>query len=520
MKEIIEAAQEENIGKDLIEMGIWKREDFAEHAQDADNEESEDDWSIKTFDDDKDDDDDDDGGNDSQETSNEQEIKHLCSVTPEEIEGENEKLFLPHRVELPVGDTPDILSVLSSSSFSSEESIPTIFASDFDEYESDVFGSRLQCSIFFLPPSLKSEAGDSDMFYCVPNVAHQSSTEFERIHAKKTSISERQKPKKMRKRRELDNEFLKSAMKKYAVQDKAIKNFGNATKAFRLRMTKLGKNPKEIDDKVNAKIERKLRRRLRREKLTKRAELTKKNVRKLPNITKKAKIMNWIKIGQKNKPAKVVHKNGWTGDSEASLIRKIGNSLKKEDTCNGLQKNDEMRKKRWIGIDSADKYEVERNEGLKIGKERVRENENSTDYEKKKERTKKKKRKRRRKKSSDVRESSEESILILKDWQITMKTDQLIFENEDDDQTPRSDNSSCKGEKSTDSDEASVFARSTPTQLYQKKRCETPESEPEVIEETENVVQDEKRAKKHSTGSRWSLIKPGNISDLIQYSST
>ena len=502
-----------------MKLGIWKTEDFTENAQDADDEESDDDWSIKTFED---------GDNESEHnnadevqfipTEDEHEAKSMLS--PEKPEPQP----LPHLVALPIGDTPDIMSLSSSTS---DESTQTIYASQFDEYESDVFGSRLQCSIFFLPPSHKSDAGDSDMFYCVPNVAVSYHTPTEYLggeHATKNK-EERHRIKKKRKRKELDEQFLKSSMKKYAVQDMTIAKYGNATKAFRLRMAKLGKDPKEIDDKMNAKIERRLRRCLRRRN-KKPDELTKKNVKKLPNLSKKAKIMRWVKLHQKNAPIKTFYENGWLDKSDGSLRLKMGrNNTRKKNSPSiafGLWNEEEEQKKEamYKGSGKNNISAISKHKDCTVSEDSNKNNKTNTEkkcIEKKTSRKRKKRKSKENMKQVNDKEddkSSEESFFISKDWQISIKKCESINGDEEDEEIPKSVHSECGKQQESDSDdEISLHARSTPNKPREGGRNETPETEPEIEDEkeTDKAQENEKRVKKHSTGSRWSMIKPGKI---------
>ena len=215
----------------LMELGIWTADDFHDKADEADDEEeSEDDWSIKTF---------------EAEVEEVNEIVDYPVTPPPTPPPEPPPKTPPHFIQLPVGDTPDILHCPTSTE-SEPSSSYSVYASNFDEYESDVFGSRLQENIFFQPQSLQSEAGDSDMFYCVPIHKMQFDSGLDqpvrKSYKKKIATDGRLdittqeggREKKRKKRRVLDERFVDAFMKRNKVQDTTIVQYGGATKAFRL----------------------------------------------------------------------------------------------------------------------------------------------------------------------------------------------------------------------------------------------------------------------------------------------
>ena len=510
IKEIIENTQLDD-GDDLRKLGIWNEEEEVENenevansvdeADEADNEESGDDWSIATFEDE-----------DDSVNENTKKKKKAPEVVVNTGANDTQKPLMnipvPHKFPLPVGDTPDIM--LSSG----DESTRTIYASQIDEYESDVFGPRLQHDMFYKPPSLKSDAGDSDMFYCVPslNISFYSTRDYFPGKGKAKAKNEEKKAKKIRHRKELNEQFLKSAMKKYAVQDKAIAQYGNATKAFRLRMAKLGKDPKESDDKANARIERQLRKRLSR-KPKKTEELTKNNVKKLPNLSKKARIMRWVKLYDKNGLLKTIYENGWVDQQEDLTQSTTGRIVaKSQDPSSDAKTLAETAENKPVDT-AIDKEEVGKEdgqgEGTFIDEKAEYSKTNSSDLKRRKKRKKRKILDNMKKRKEDKFEkSSEESFLISKDWQISVRESKSIDENEEDEETPKSEHSDSNVEQESNSDGGvSACTSSHRSEANMEKRPDTPDSEPEII--AKRPIRYEKRNKKQNIVSRWGVV-PGN----------
>ena len=431
----------------------------------------------------------------------------------EEAKGTQEQLKLPplpQKVALPVGDTPDIL--ISSS----EESVKTIYASHFDEYESDIFGSKFYQRMFYLPPSQKSAAGDSDMFYCVPSasVSYYSTNDYFARPNVGTRKRAGKKVKRKKQRKVLNELHLKAAIKKYTVQDMTIAKFGNATRTFRLRLARLGKDPKEIDDKMNAKIERSIRRRLRRRPI-KSEELTKSNVKKLPNLSKKAKIMRWVKLFDKNGLIKTYYENGWVENSGESLNLQTDNTVARTHSPLLEARTGEETIENETTYDNADQnktakdLETSKQSDVAVVDEKG-ENQEKSDSNRK--RTNKRRRRmkmlenmnKRKQVKSEI--SSEESFVISKEWQISLERSKTIDDDDGDDEMPKSDHSERKiGQESNSDDDVSVYTSSTQSEANMNTRVETPSTEPEV-KEKEPSIQHEKPPKKHSKGSRWGMV--------------
>ena len=516
IKEIIENTQADD-GDDLRKLGIWNEEEEAENendvaksvdeADEADNEESGDDWSIATFEDE-----------DDSENENAKKKKKVPTVVNTDANATQKPLMsipLPHKFPLPVGDTPDIVL------WSGDESTCTIYASHIDEYESDIFGPRLQHDMFYKPPSLKSDAGDSDMFYCVPslNISFYSTRDYfpgkEKAKAKKME----KKAKKMRHRKELNEQFLKSAMKKYAVQDKAIAQYGNATKAFRLRMAKLGKDPKDTDAKANSRIEKQLRKRISR-KPKKTEELTKNNVKKLPNLSKKARIMRWVKLYDKNGLLKTFYENGWVDQQEELAQSMTGRIVaKSQDPSSDVKNLADTTENR--PVDTA----IEQNEkGKGDGQDEDTLIDEKAEYSKTNNSDLKRRKKRKKRKILDnmkirkedmLDKSSEESFLISKDWQISVRESKSIDENEEDEEMPKSNHSDSNAEQESNSDDGvSICASSHKSEVNLEKRINTPDSEPEVI--AKRHIRYEKRNKKQNIVSHWGVV-PGKFLSFTRY---
>lgn len=529
---ILEKEEEEKnqVDEDLINLGIWKEEDFVEQAHDADDEKSEDDWSIKTV---------------EEEAKEENQNEFPVTPTPTPPPPPR-KETPPYMKTLPIGDTPDI--DISSSSESEASFIYSIYASQFDEYESDVFGSRLQENIFFLP-SIYSDAGDSDMFYCVPRTTisqHPSSDYFRKSEGKKRGkktdndeTDEARKAKRYKTMKERNEQFVQAAMIKYAVRDAAIVQYGGATKAFRLRMAKMGKDPEKRDNEINEKIERKIRKRLRRKK--KREELTKQNVDKLPNISKKAKVLRWITIHKKgeNKELNVVYENGWMGNEDLGKSMRLRVGMGEQ----GLKKRASLGLKSIEGDEDEGvneggqriKYELEKEDTL-LERGEKRDESKQDGGRKKKKLQKKRKRLQKDSKSEKNEWQSEESFVIVKHWQLEKKkppknNDEVDHGNDDDDEgiedvSPQSDHSSDKKKQQqqqsddTDSDLSIIPPDSPVSPRKQQPRFPTPdtepEAEPEPIEEEEEEeeevamtpVSNEKK-RKNDASINWKKLKPG-----------
>ena len=537
---ILEKEDEKNdVNEDLVNLGIWKAEDFVEQAQDADDEKSEDDWSIKTV-----------------EEAEEENHNEFPVTPPPTPPPPPRKETPPYMKTLPIGDTPDI--EISSSSESEASFIYSIYASQFDEYESDVFGSRLQENLFFLP-SIYSDAGDSDMFYCVPRSTVSQHPSSDYFHKSKRGKKRRKKTdndntdqtagkvKRCKTLKELNEQFVQAAMMKFAVRDAAIIQYGGATKAFRLRMAKLGKDPKKRDNEINEKIERKIRKRLRRKKKT--DELTRQNVEKLPNISKAAKVLRWITIHKKgeNKDLNVVYENGWMGNDDLGksmrLREGMGEQGLKKRASLGLKSiegdEDEVVNEGRQGI----KYELEKEDTLLERGSKRGENEQVGGRRKKKLR-KKRKRWQKDHTSKKNEDGSEESFVIVKHWQLEKKqlpkdNDEIDQGNDDDDYdyddiedfSPQSDHSSDKKKQQqlqsddADSDVSIIPPDSPVSQRKQQPRFPTPdtepEAEPEPIEEEEEKdevartpVSDE-RKRKNEAAMNWKKLKPGKIFSIL-----
>ena len=424
-----------------------------------------------------------------------------------------------YKFALPVGDTPDIM--LSSS----EESVRTIYASQLDEYESDIFGSRFQYGMFYLPPSQKSDAGDSDMFYCVPSVAVSYYPTRDYLTKKKVVAGKRPgKMKKKKRRKELNEQFLRSAMKKRAVQDTSIAKYGHATKAFRLRMAKLGKDPKETDDKINAKIERSLRKCIRR-KTNNSDELTKNNVKKLPNLSKKAKIMRWVKLYDKNGLIKTFYENGWVENSGGPIQPTtdriaVGAQDPKYEAKNRVETiENETVSNEIAEYETGEKDDSSKQSQISLADDSL-ENQGKKDSNRKRKRPKRRHRrtsdnlKKRIQDKSD--RSSEESYVISKDWQISIGRSKTFVDNEEDEDEenedlPKSDHSQSKIENDSNSDEqVSGYISSNESEENMDTRLATPDTEPELLEKQE-PIRPEKPKKKHSGGSRWGLVPSKSV---------
>ena len=538
---ILEKEEGKNdVDEDLVNLGIWKAEDFVEQAQDADDEKSEDDWSIKTV----------------EEEAEEENHNEFPVTPPPAPPPPPRKETPPYMKTLPIGDTPDI--EISSSSKSEASFIYSIYASQFDEYESDVFGSRLQENLFFLP-SIYSDAGDSDMFYCVPRSTvsqHQTSDYFHKSEGskkrrKKTDNDKTDgagKLKRCKTLKELNEQFVQAAMMKYAVRDAAIVQYGGATKAFRLRMAKLGKDPKKRDNEINEKIERKIRKRLRRKKKT--DELTKQNVEKLPNISKSAKVLRWITIHKKgeNKDLNVVYENGWMGNEDLGKSMRLREGMGEH----GLKKRASLGLKSIEGDEDEGvneekqgiKYELEKEDNLLDRGSKRGENEQDGGRRKKKLR-KKRKRWQKDHKSEKNEDQSDESFVIVKHWQLEKKkfsknNDEINQRNNDDndddddieDFSPQSDHSSDKKKQRqqqsdcADSNVSIMPPDSPVSPRKQQPRFPTPETEPET--EPEPIEEEEEKeekvamtpvsnewTRKNEAAMNWKKLKPGKIQILF-----
>eukprot|EP00795_Rhopilema_esculentum_P017261 gene17261-8824_t len=529
VKELIKTEAMRHDNEHLFELGIWKPDAFVDNAQEADDEESEDDWSLKS---DAEEDDDKSISNAPQTPEPEApEPEVIAKVTPEPEAStpeviDEEMPVLPKDVALPTGDTPDILSFSSETESSC---VPTIYASYFDEYESDVFSKRLLENIFFLPSSVHSD-GDSDMFYCVP-VSNASNTQTpdyfcnrkQKVHNDNHGVRRSKK----RRRKDLDDQYVRSSIKKYAVHDATIVQYGGATKAFRLRMAKLGKDPKETDDKINTKLERKILRRLKRRKKAK--KLTAENLKKLPNIGKTAKVLRWVTIHKRNMKMNVVYQNSWTGNENLSSSMRLrgaggGAAIKEERT---------VKRKVSLGVRSVGEGEnfegVEQREGEEANEqgssieERERasgvKEQNTTVGVKEGERRKKKFRKRRKKRRCDDQEkdegiASEDSLVIIKNWQVHQKRKGEVDSSDEQDknngnESPRSEHSSNQKYKIRSSDAESglsVYPPESPGLESASNRVQTPETEHEP--EIEEDCKDNKERNRSTATSHWKLLQP------------
>ena len=534
VKELIKTEAMRHDNEHLFELGIWKPDAFVDNAQEADDEESEDDWSLKS---DAEEDDDKSISNAPQTPVPEVPASEvIAEVTPEPEEStpeviDEEMPVLPKDVELPTGDTPDILSFSSETESSC---VPTIYASYFDEYESDVFSKRLLENIFFLPSSVHSD-GDSDMFYCVPvsNTSHTQTPDYfcnrkQKVHNDNHGLRRSKK----RKRKDLDDQYVTSSMKKYAVHDATIVQYGGATKAFRLRMAKLGKDPKETDDKINTKLERKIRRRLKRHK--KANKLTTENLKKLPNISKTAKVLRWVTIHKRNMKMNVVYQNSWTGNENLNSSMRLrgaggGAAIKEERT---------VKRKVSLGVKSVGEGENFEGEDQREGEEANEKGysiEESASVVKEQKTTvggqegegrKKKFRKRRKKRSCGDQEkdegiASEDSLLIIKNWQVYQKRKGEVDSSDEQDtnngnESPRSEHSSNKNYKIRSSDTESglsVYPPVSPGLEPASNRVPTPETEHEP--EIEENCKDDKERKRSTATSRWKLLQPSMCCCLL-----
>eukprot|EP00794_Sanderia_malayensis_P000466 gene466-1109_t len=304
IKEIADSQNDQFKDQDvLLELGIWKMENANDPVEEEEPSEK---WS-------------------SINTNDDEEEKGANAETPTKPTFPEPAYMLQM---LPRGGTADILR----SPTPTESSRYSYYATELDEYESDAIHSHVPGGVVLpMSNSAKSEAGDSDDVYCVPSVAkrlHESSTNVEEKGASKQDLKrqrakqireesdEPDKVKRRKTRRELDELFVQAFMLKHKVRDVTINQYGGATKAFRLRMAKLGKDPVRVDNKVNQKIEDKIRRKLVKGN-QRRKKLIRENLVKLPNVSKKAKVMRWISVqrkGQMNNLT-VVYENGWMQES-------------------------------------------------------------------------------------------------------------------------------------------------------------------------------------------------------------
>ena len=321
-----EEQPEKDVNDELKELGIWNTEDIAEEAEDEYEEDEDEDngsvFSFRTM-------------SETSETTLNKTIETQKPKTPE---------VLPQSIPLPIGDTPDILHSPTPSEETpspSEESEPSMIysrsASEFDEYESDVFGQKIQENIFKKPPSSpKSDAGESDMFYCVPIHAlvvkslseykdHLEFIENKKPNRKgKTKFSEKkEKRKKLKKRTYLNELFVNANVRKHSTKETNIKQLGYVTKSFRLRLAKQGIDPEEEEKREKEMLEKRFRRRVNKTKRRK-AKLTKDNLAKIPNMNRNMTVMRWITLQKKedNTSLSLIVENGWTG-AEGNLASSI-----------------------------------------------------------------------------------------------------------------------------------------------------------------------------------------------------
>ncbi len=525
----------------MLQLGIWKAEDFNQNA-DADDEKSEDDWSIKTFE-------------DNQEEENE--ILDFPATPLPPPPTPPKPITPPHMIILPRGDTADILRLPTPSESDTPSSSYSVYASEFDEYESDVFGTRLQENLFFVPQSLQSDAGDSDIFYCVPRPVFElkdASTSSEQKTAEKNTEKTKEifenKKRRRKTRRELNEKFVRNFMAKHKVQDVTIQQFGGATKAFRLRMAKLGKDPIQEDCKRNEKIEKKVRRRLARSK-RKRKQLTKENVIKLPNVSKKAKVMRWINVQRKgqNSNSNVVFENGWMGNDDLqSSIRIVDGDFKKT-----LKKRESMRMRsiddeasptpqkeaqvpqkeaqmsmRMRSIHNEVSASPQKEAQVPQKEAQMPHNEVMADFNKANVNEKKKNRKKRFRKKQRKREreietaKSEESFTIIKNIDIKILRKEND-ENESDfieDVSPesvKSHDEKTANSISGDSDDSNLPAESPSPPDTKRQRFPTPESEPEPEpeinqsdeeEKQQDLLRQQEQKRKRAASLNWKLLHP------------